>query len=400
VRVLYLSHRLPYAANRGDRIRAYHVLRHLSAQHHVDLASLVHDDEEASHIPDLNGLVESVTVARVRRIDQLHRAGRAVLTRRPLTHALLDARGFQDRLADLVSRRRPDAVLALCSGMARFALLPPLASLPFVLDMVDVDSEKWSALGETSTLPKAWIYRREAILLRDFERRAVDAAHTTLVVNERERDGLRALGCRGDITVIPNGVELAGFRPHTPPSDEPRAVFCGVMNYEPNETAALWLAREVWPRVRQRRPDARLTLLGANPTTRIRRLAQRDNSIEVTGSVPDVKPFLWQSAVSVAPLKVARGIQNKVLEAVAAQLPTVISTAVFDGLPADVLPACVRADSVDSFAAAIVRVLNMSPAERREMAGRAALDRLTWPRRLTPLESILQSAAGGQRRIA
>jgi polysaccharide biosynthesis protein PslH len=400
VRILYLTHRLPYAANRGDRIRAHHILRHLAVRHQVDLVSLVHDDDEESHVGDLAGIADSVTVARVSRVRQARRAAGALLTGEPLTHALLDAAGFEARLAEVVQRHPPDAVLALCSSMARFALAPPLAGLPFVLDMVDVDSEKWAMLGRTARMPRAWIFRREASRLGRFERLAADAADATLVVNERERQSLAALGVTGRIAVVPNGVELSSFRPSSPPATEPRVVFCGVMNYEPNEAAALWLAREVWPRVRRVRADARLTLLGASPTRQIRRLQQDDSSIEVTGSVPDVRPFLWQAAVSAAPLFVARGVQNKVLEAVAAGLPSVVSKAVFEGLPSEVMPACVQADGPPAFAAEIGRLLACSPAERRAMAGRATLEPLAWSRRLHVLEDILHAAAPGQRRTA
>ena len=122
--------------------------------------------------------------------------------------------------------------------------------------------------------------------------------------------------------------------------------------------------------------------------------------IRITGSVPDVRPFLWKSAVSVAPLQVARGVQNKVLEAVAAQLPTVVSTAGFEGLPSEVVPACARADTAEMFASQIKRLLAMSPMERRSLASRAALEPLTWPRRLALLEDVLQGAGGGRRRTA
>ena len=397
MRIIYLTHRLPYAANRGDRIRAHHVLRHLSRRHEVDLVSLVHDDEEESHVGDLAGLAHSVTVARVRKLRQVARAVGALCTGQPMTHALLDAAGLRGQLSEVVERRRPDLVLALCSGMAKFALAPPLSALPLVVDMVDVDSEKWALLGKSSRMPRAWIYRREAALLGDFERAAVNAADATLVVNEREQRSLSALGTTGRIDVVQNGIELDSFRPAAFPAHAPRVVFCGVMNYAPNEAAALWLAREVWPRVLRVRSDARLTLLGASPTRRVRALSKKDPSIHVTGSVPDVRPFLWDAAVSVAPLSVARGVQNKVLEAIAAGLPSIVSPAVFDGLPAEIAPACVEADGADAFAREIVRLLAMTPADRRAMARSARLERLSWRHRLQALDDVLQDVSARRR---
>jgi glycosyltransferase involved in cell wall biosynthesis len=168
--------------------------------------------------------------------------------------------------------------------------------------------------------------------------------------------------------VVPNGVGLDEFRPPTPPSDEPRVTFCGVLSYRPNEEAALWLAQTVWPLIRARRPDARLSLVGSEPTAAVRHLAVADSTVEVTGTVPDVRPYLWRSAVAVAPLFVARGIQNKVLEAVAAGLPCVVTPAVLAGLPENVLPACLATTDPAEFAAAVVDLLDRRPAERRAVA--------------------------------
>jgi len=392
MRILYLTHRLPYAPNRGDRIRAYHVLRHLSARHQVDLVSLVHDDEEASHVADLAAFADSTTIARVGRGRGLARAGAALLRGGTLTHALLYGAGLRRRLRAVVGDRRPDVVLAYCSAMARFALDAPLDASPFVLDMVDVDSEKWAELGRAGRTPMHWIYRREARLLRAFERAAILRARATLVVNARERDIVRPLASGAAVEIVPNGIDLASYRPPAAPSEEPRVVFCGVMNYPPNEAGAEWLARVVWPLVRAARPDAVLTLVGARPTRRVGDLA-RGGSIEVTGSVPDVRPYLWRSAVAAAPLLVARGVQNKVLEALAAGLPAVITPPVAAGVPAEALPACVEAESADDFAARIVTLLEQPAAARRALAAAASLAPLEWSRCLGRLDAILAQAA-------
>ena len=204
--------------------------------------------------------------------------------------------------------------------------------------MVDVDSEKWRALGHTTRGPRGWVYRREADRLSRFEREAASQAYATTVVNERERRSLLALAPDADVRVVPNGIDTAAFRAEGPPSLEPRVVFAGVFNYEPNATAAVWLAERVWPLVKRRQPDARLTLVGANPSPAVTRLASSDASIEVTGTVPRVQPYLWRSAVATAPLATARGIQNKVLEAIAAGMPVVVTPVVQEGLPSAWLP--------------------------------------------------------------
>jgi len=392
VRILYLTHRLPYAPNRGDRIRAYHMLRHLAARHAVDLVSFVHDDDEQLQASALADVASSTTAIRLRRRDMLTRAAAALASGRTLTHAMLDSPVIRGLLAEIVSANRPDIVLAYCSGMARFAMEPPLGRIPFVVDLVDVDSEKWADLGRAGIGPKHWIYRREARRLRQFERQAMRAARATLVVNARERQSAATIAEGARVEVVANGIDLSRFRPPYQASSAPTVVFCGVMNYAPNAAAAEWLVREVWPHVRAARPDAALTIVGAHPTRRLCELARTDASIEVTGAVPDVRPFLWKAAVAVAPLTVARGLQNKVLEAVAAGLPVIASRAVVEGLPAEVLPACSQADSSDDVVDQILSTLAMAPLERRAIARGAALECLDWRHRLAPLDAILSAA--------
>jgi sugar transferase (PEP-CTERM/EpsH1 system associated) len=391
MRILFLTHRLPYAANRGDRIRALHLLKFLARHATVDLVSLVADDEEAAHAGDLRDVAASVRVARIGRARGYARALAALPTRKTLTHALLDSAELSSRIHEAVDAHRPDVVLAYCSGMARLALEPPLADIPFVLDMVDVDSEKWKMLGTTARRPARWVYAREAACLAAFEAAASSKARAVIVVNERERQSLLRLAPRANVQVIPNGIALDEFLPPGAPSEERRVTFCGVMNYAPNEEAALWMARDVWPLVRAGVPDATLSIVGASPTPAVQKLAA-DPSIEVTGTVPEVKPYLWRSAVGVAPLKLARGVQNKVLEAVAAGLPAVVTPAVHAGLPVEMLGAVRMADTAARFAAEVIDLLGRPPAERRAIARRANLQALTWPDRLAPVVSLLESA--------
>ncbi|MDH4062793.1 MAG: TIGR03087 family PEP-CTERM/XrtA system glycosyltransferase [Acidobacteriota bacterium] len=393
MKLLFLTHRLPYAPNRGDRIRSYHLLRALAARHEVRLVSLVHDAEEQRHVSDLNGMLAGVEVRHVRRWRNLARVPTKLPSPAPLTHVLLDA-DLKPLLQTHVSRHRPDLVVAYCSGMASLALEPPLSDIPFVLDMVDVDSEKWRTLGACTRGPRGWVYRREAERLARFETDATRKAFATTIVNERERQSLSDLAPGADIRIVANGIDTAAFRPPGPQAGEPRVVFTGVFNYQPNEEAAVWLAERVWPLVRRSQPQARLTLVGANPTARVQRLTRVDASIEVTGTVPQVQPYLWQAAVAAAPLATARGVQNKVLEAIAAGLPAVVTPVVYAGLPAVAAPACIVASDPTEFSAAILQLLGLTADERRARAERADLSSLSWPAQLAPfLELILEAGA-------
>jgi len=389
--VLVLTHRLPFAPNRGDRVRAYHIVKLLAARAHVHVVSLVHDREEASQAVALRRLGVDVSTAMVPRARNLVSAAAALPTARPLTHALLHSPAVRPALEYAIARRRPDVVLAYCSGVAPFALEPPLAGVPLVLDLVDVDSAKWAAFAADAGLLRAWIYRREARCLSAFERLAVRAAFATTVVNERERDTLLRSCADANVYVSPNGVDAEALAPPSPPAGDERVVFAAVFNYAPNADGAVWFARSVWPRVRAARPGARLTLAGSSPTRAVRQLAEDDSSIEVTGAVADIRPFLWRSAIAVAPIFQARGVQNKVLEAAAAGLPSVVTPAVWKGLPREVLPACRVAEDADQFASRIDELLAQPPAARRSACTHIAA--LTWPSRLEPLMRLIEVAA-------
>ena len=398
-RILFLTHRLPYAPNRGDRLRAYHMLHAMVPHARVDLVSLVHDDEEAAHAADLRDLVESVEVAPVPRLRNLMRGAWLWPTRRPLTHILLDSPTIRPTLDRIARERTPDVVFAFCSGMMRFAMMPPLASRPCVLDMVDADSAKWRSLGQTTGGPKGLVFRREGRCLARFEIDAMRHARSTLVVNARERDLLLELSPNAAVRIMENGVDLDRFTPdaNAPPAAQPIVVFCGVMNYAPNEEGARWMARDVWPIVHAARPDATLMIVGASPTPAVQALASDDARITVTGAVPDVRQYLWDAAVAVAPLWIARGVQNKVLEAVAAGLPCVVTPPVAEGLPDVLRSACPVAADAAEFARVIVDLLALTPDARRHRARSADLRCLTWQERLRDLVPLLIDAAAARR---
>jgi sugar transferase (PEP-CTERM/EpsH1 system associated) len=341
----------------------------------------------------------SVTTALVPRLRNLALGALKLATGTPLTHLLLDSPAMRPALDRALTGWKPDAVLAYCSGVAPLSLAAPLDGIPFVLDMVDVDSAKWAAFADAAGFPRSWVYRREARCLSAFEARAVQAAFAATVVNERERATLLKVCPGAAVHVSPNGVDVEALTPPQGPSEDDRVIFSAVFDYAPNADGAVWFARHVWPRVRAARPSARLTLAGSSPTSAVRRLAD-DPSIEVTGRVEDMRPYLWRSAVAVAPIFQSRGVQNKVLEAAAAGLPSVVTSTVGDGLPKEVLPACRIADTPDAFAAAVIDLLSLTPSARRHEASRAALASLGWPARLAPLVELIEHAAGTPTRIA
>lgn len=391
MRVLVLTQRLPYAPNRGDRLRAFHQIRFLRESGcDVRVLALVHDDEEASHVGDLESAGVVAGVARVPGLRNKARALAALPGATPLTCLLLDSPELPAALARVLDGFAPDVVLACSSSMAAIALRERLRRVPLVIDLVDVDSEKWRALAASTWWPLSWIYAREHRTLQAFEGNAGRLARMTFVVTDRERDALHAFAPDVACEVLQNGIDVAHFAPAPDVEREPRVVFTGVMNYAPNVDAAMWLAREIWPRVRARHPRAALDIVGASPTPGVQALADAAQQITVTGSVPDVRPYLWRARAAAAPLRVARGIQNKVLEAAAAGVPCVVTSPVRGGLPDPLKGQCPVADDADAFAAALVGLLD-SPAPPD--VWRASVAGLSWNAALARLPDALRAAA-------
>ena len=391
MKVLFLTHRLPFAPNRGDRVRAYHIIKMLARRGSVHVLSLVHDREEEAEAETMRRAGMGVTTARVHRGRSLVRAAAGLPTSRPLSHLLLDSAEMPAAIDRAVNTFEPDVVLAYCSGMARFALEAPLDRLPLVLDFVDVDSAKWEDFANVASPARRWLYRREARTLSAFEASAARRAHAATVVTAREALALKRISPDAPIHIVANGVDADHLAPRDAPTAAPEIIFTGVFNYGPNADGAVWFARHVWPLVRRAVPSARLTLAGSSPRRDVQRLA--DGSIEVTGRVPDMRPYLWRSAIAIAPIFEARGVQNKVLEAAAAGLPSVVTSAVRAGLPKEMLRACRLADTPADFAAAVIDLLALAPDARRALAAEAHVENLTWPRCLAPLGDLLQSAA-------
>jgi glycosyltransferase involved in cell wall biosynthesis len=199
------------------------------------------------------------------------------------------------------------------------------------------------------------------------------------------------------VAVVPNGIDVDEFRPPVPAAESPTVVFCGVMNYQPNARGVQWFVREVWPLVRRLRPDAKFTVVGSHPTRAIQALSSAENGVEVTGAVPRVQPYLWQAAIAVAPIFVAQGVQNKVLEALAAGLPVVATQAVIAGLQPSTRAGCTVADDPGAFAEAVTGLLAATPAARRERAASAHVEELGWSTSLQQLEPLLVNGYGASR---
>jgi sugar transferase (PEP-CTERM/EpsH1 system associated) len=272
---------------------------------------------------------------------------------------------------------------------------PALRGTPALIDLVDVDSQKWLDYAATSRGPWAWLYRTEGRRLRSLERGLPDWARAVTLVSEAEVRLYHGLREGGPVHAVTNGVDLEYFRP-TPVVDEDGCVFVGALDYRPNVEGACWFCREVWPGVRRRHPAATLRLVGRRPTAAVRRLAEFEG-VEVVGQVPDVRPYLNRAAVAVVPLLLARGVQNKVLEALAMGKAVVSSPQALQGVRAEPGVHLVSASTPGSWVEAVSRLLGDRGERLRlgEAGRRFVEERHHWERCLEPLGALLGLDAAG-----
>ena len=375
--VLFLVHRLPYPPDKGDKVRSFHLLKHLLARHKVHLGSFIDDADDVAHLPALKALCADVHVERLHpglaRLDSLLALpeGKS-LTERYYRHA-----GMQRWVDDVIARRRIDAALIFSSAMAQY--VHRRHELPTLVDFCDVDSAKWTEYAAAHRWPLSWIYRREGQQLLRFERDVALSAKRSFFVTERETELFCRLApdCRHKVESLGNGVDADYFSPNVKlespfAADEIPLVFTGAMDYWPNIDGVTWFVQTMLPELRRRRPKIRFYIVGRNPTAAVRSLGS--DAVVVTGTVPDVRPFLSRAAVVVAPLRLARGIQNKVLEAMAMARPVVASMSCLDAIDAQPDRDVLGAAHPDEFVAQIERVLE-SP-ELADRIGQAARERV------------------------
>jgi sugar transferase (PEP-CTERM/EpsH1 system associated) len=325
---LFLCHRLPYPPNKGDKIRSYALLRHLARRGPVHLACFVDDADDLQYLDKVRELAGGrCYFERLGAGAKAWRSLTGLLTGKPLTTACFGSGRLQAWVNQSLRGKPIDDVVVFGSAMAPYLLAAPVAPRRVMFDMVDIDSDKWRQYAARSRGGVKWIYAREAEKLEALECLAADAFGHTLLASDFEADTFKAIApaSAGKITGLTNGVDLERFSPgqfNNPFSpDEQPIVMTGRMDYRPNYEGALWFAREVFPQVRKFIPNAQVHFVGSGPPAELREAA--GPGIVVTGAVADVRPYIQFARAVIAPLHIARGIQNKVLEAMAMTKPVV-----------------------------------------------------------------------------
>lgn len=395
--LLFLAHRIPYPPDKGDKIRSWHILKFLAKRYRVHLGCFVDDPRDRRHQAHLEKLCGESCFVPLGPVATKLRSLRGLLRGDALTLAHYRDPRMTAWVEDLVRRVGPTRVFVFSAAMAPYAMGPAFAAATRVIDFVDVDSDKWRQYAATKRRWTRWLYRREGRRLVAFERRAAMTFDASLFVSAHEAALFRKLAPdqASRIHHLDNGVDGEYFSPDLPfdrpfPEGGQTIVFTGAMDYWPNIEAVTWFANEVLPIILAKAPAVRFFIVGANPPPELRKLG-RLPSITVTGRVPDVRPYLAHADVAVAPLRIARGIQNKVLEAMAMSKPVVATPQAVEGIHEAAQQDIRVAAEADAFAAATIALLGGDTA--REI-GRRARERVLsdygWPESLERLSTHLE----------
>ena len=385
-RILYLTHRVPFPPDKGDRIRNYHVLRQLVRRARVWLVALADEPVTAETRAALDALCERIAVVPVRKLPRLFWTGLTPLLGGSLSEGAFHEPRAVRTIRDWTSEAGFAAALVSAGALAPYLRRREFRDLRVFVDLVDVDSQKWFDFADASRGPKRWLYRFEGRRLRSLERTLPGWAEAVSLVSRNEAEVFESFAGPGTATVATNGVDLDYFRPMPDVPEEPACAFVGAMDYLPNVDAAVWFAHDVWPLIRARNPDAEFRIIGRKPAAAVQRLAGLPG-VRVVGGVPDVRPHVARSAVAVTPMRLSRGLQNKVLEALAMGKAVVAAPPALAALGTVPGTHLLSARTPDEWVTAVCGLLG-SPDRRRELGAtgrRYVEEHHHWDRCLRPL---------------
>jgi len=394
MRILFLAHRLPYPPNKGDKIRSFRELAALSQNHEVDLFCFYDQPEDTGYFTDVRRFCRELYAEKVSWTRSRAQASLALALGRPFTPAFFRSPSMAQRVRQALQARHYDLVFVFSSSMAQY--IESSRDLPRVLDMVDVDSDKWKQYAERARPPASWLWRSEGHRLAASEKRWADEFSLPLLCTPAEAQIMQDAAPGAKIESFGNPIDATYFDPSIVETTsgiralQPYIIFTGSMDYFPNVDAVTSFYRDVFPAIRAGMPRARFVIAGRNPTRAVRDLSS-DPSVHVTGAVPDVRPYLRGAAAAIAPLRVARGVQTKILEAMCMGLPVAASGKAAMALPASLVREVHVEDDPQRLAGFLIDKLKNSAAQPADTR-RAVLDHASHLRWEEQLEALLGRA--------
>ncbi len=371
MRILYVCHRFPYPPTRGGKIRPFNMIRHLSRTHEVVVASLARSPQEgeagrglSAHCSDYMMGEVTAPVAWARMIARLPTPG-------PSSMGYFYAPDLARRIKARLRDEKFDLIFVHCSSVAPY--VSDVAGIPKILDFGDMDSQKWLAYRSFKPFPLSLGYWFEGRKMEAAEKALARRFDLCTCTTKAELETLRQFQVPTATDWFPNGVDAEYFAPTDEAYDPDGISFVGRMDYFPNQQAMIFFCDRVLPLIRKRRPAATLTIVGAEPSAEIRRLSERAG-VKVTGTVPDVRDLVRRSAVSVAPLAIARGTQNKIIECMAMGVPVVTSPEAAGGVDAEPGEHTLLAAQPDAYADKVLMLMENPEMRRRyAIAGRSRI---------------------------
>ncbi len=439
MKILFLAHRIPFPPDKGDKIRSYQTLKYLAARHEVHLVCLIDNKRDLRAAEELRRTLPHLVYEELRPMPQRLRMITALYQNRPLTVSYFYLPRLQRKLDALVARERFEALFVYSSTMAEYVRDAKIPKR--IMDFCDLDSQKFKQYAEVSAPPFSWLYRFEGRRLARYEREAARNFEHVLFINPEERLLFEQNRGGKNTALMSNGVDFTQYEgsalpeassenpppvassknspleggqggvarndevekfscakntPRTPLKGgiaaRPYLAFTGAMDYLPNVDAAFWCAREIFPKLRAAVPELEFYIIGGNPSRKIRKLHDPHNGIHVTGYLPDLRPLLKGARVFIAPMRIARGMQTKILEAMACNVPVVTSANAARGIGAKPEHELLIAGTAAEYVEQVLRLLR--PHEEHERLRRRALAFLRaqfdWEKNLAVLDRLLR----------
>jgi sugar transferase (PEP-CTERM/EpsH1 system associated) len=394
LKILFLSHRVPYPPNKGDKIRSFHEIRHFSKKHEIHLLAFCDDPDELVFDQPLKKYCSDVTLIPLNCRRQRILSILSMLRREPLTKGYFSHPQMWEEVGNRLNRFQYDAIFVYSSSMSPY--VANIKGIPKLLDFVDSDASKWLQYADYKAVPMNWLYSYEGMKMVEFEREMVRAYDASIFVSARETRHLLDHDCRDRIHFVQNGIDIEYFSDVRPEKSSDIIIFTGAMDYYPNIDAVTFFADDIFPQIRSVCPTVQFLIVGSRPTPAVRRLGSRDG-ITVTGTVPDVRPYMQKAKVSVVPMRISQGIQNKILEAVAAGIPVVTTSAAAGGFSSTAKMPITIADSAGDIAENTIRLLGESLSADRIDACRNYLNNnFNWDKNLLAFDGIFNQAVSSR----
>ena len=387
--ILYVCHRFPFPPKRGGKIRPFNMIRHLQQNHRVTVCSLARSAAEAEEGRGIAPHCAHFEMAQVSNPVQALRMVARLPLATPSSMGFFWSPELKQKIDALLARENFDLIFVHCSSVAQY--VEDVQGISKILDFGDMDSQKWLEYVHYKPFPLSLGYALEGRKMERAEKRLARKFDLCTATTRAEWQTLEDFQTGAATDWFPNGVDAGFFKPDGEGYDADTLSFIGRMDYYPNQEAMFRFCAEVWPRLREQRPQMKLLIVGADPIPAVQKLGELPG-ITVTGSVPDVRPYVLRSAAMVAPLKIARGTQNKILEAMAMGVPVISSRTAAGGVDAVAGEHLLVADTADEYVAAILRICD-DAGERARLAeqGRARmLSHHAWPESMRRLDAIIE----------